>query len=257
MPVKLGPDGKVVEEKTRKAASFEDEFRQEKGTEPGRSPADESSEAVTGSGSRGAEPSGYEARTVLARSKRTGSQEHVADSSASDAATRVYRPGVPKDRSPAPADAAAPPPAAPSSAAWDLPTVPAEGRDPEQPVAPADPMADPPVGWLVVIRGPGQGHVLTIGNGMNPLGRDHAERICVDFGDAMISRHGHAVITYDPRGKKFYVQHGGGKNLTYVDDAPVLVPTELQGFSKIVMGETVLLFVPLCGERFDWEDDAQ
>ena len=118
-------------------------------------------------------------------------------------------------------------------------------------------MADPPVGWLVVIRGPGQGNVVTIGNGMNPIGRDRAERICVDFGDETISRHGHAVITYDPRGKKFYIQHGGGKNLTYMEDAPVLVPTELAGFSKIVMGETVLLFVPLCGERFDWEDDEQ
>lgn len=252
MPVKLGPDGKVIEEKTHTAASFEDEFRQDQRTEPGRPPADEASEAAGGPGESGPAPSGYEARTVLARSKRTGSQEQAADRPAPDAATRVYRPGAQKGRSPAP-----PPQAEPSPAAWDQPTVPAEGRDPEQPAAPADPMADPPVGWLVVVKGPGQGRSVTIGNGMNPIGRDHAERICVDFGDATISRHGHAVITYDPKGKQFYIQHGGGKNLTYMDDAPVLVPTELQGFSKIVMGETVLLFVPLCGERFDWEDYEQ
>ena len=246
MPVKLGPDGKVIEEETQKAASFEDEFRQDHRTEPGRPPTDASSEAGAGPGSSGAEPSGYEARTVLARSKRTGSQARAADSPAPDAATRVYRSGAQKGRSPAP-----------PQATWDRPTVPAEGRDPEQPTASSDPMADPPVGWLVVIRGPGQGRSVTIGNGMNAIGRDHAERICVDFGDELISRHGHAIITYDPRGKKFYIQHGGGKNLTYVEDAPVLVPTELVGFSKIVVGETVLLFVPLCGERFNWEDDEQ
>ena len=40
MPVKLGPDGKVIEEKTHKAASFEDEFRQDQRTEPGRPPTD-------------------------------------------------------------------------------------------------------------------------------------------------------------------------------------------------------------------------
>lgn len=253
MPVKLGPDGKVIEEKTHKAASFEDEFRPDEKTDVGRPPTDQSSEAAGASEGGSPAPSGYEARTVLARSKRTGSQAHAADSPAPDAATRVYRPGAQKGRSPVLPDAV------PSSAAWDRPTVPAEGRDPEQQAtsASADPMADPPVGWLVVIRGPGQGRSVTIGNGMNPIGRDHAERICVDFGDAMISRHSHAVIAYDPKGKQFYIQHGGGKNLTYVDEAPVLVPTELHGFSKIVMGETVLLFVPLCGERFDWEDDEQ
>ena len=258
MPVKLGPDGKVIEEETQKAASFEDEFRKDHWTEPGRPPTDESSEAAAGPGSSSAEPSSYEARTVLPRSKRTGSQGHAADSPAPDAATRVYRPGRQKGRSPAPPDAIAP-----SSAARDQPTVPAEGRDPEQPAASSDPMADPPVGWLVVIQGPGQGNVVTIGNGMNPIGRDHSERICVDFGDETISRRGHAVITYDPRGKKFYIHHSSGMNLTYVyveDAPPVPVPlqmTELAGFSKIEIGETVLLFVPLCGERFDGEDDEQ
>ena len=34
-----------------------------------------------------------------------------------------------------------------------------------------DPMRDPPVGWLVVVRGPGKGSVLTLGTGMNVIGR--------------------------------------------------------------------------------------
>ena len=218
MPVKLGADGKVIEEKTHKAASFEDEFRQDEKTGPGRPPTDQSSEAA--GGGTAPEQSGYEARTVLARSKNAGSQEQGA--AAGDERTRIYRPGAKK------------------------------GQTGQSEAASA--MDDPPVGWLVVIQGPGQGNALTIGNGMNAIGRDHDERICVDFEDELISRHSHAVITYDPRGKKFYIQHGGGKNLTYVGDAPVLSPTELEEFSKILIGETLLLFVPLCGERFDWEE---
>lgn len=224
MPVKLGPDGKVIEEETKKAASFEDEFRQESETGPGRPPTDQSSD-------REPELSGYEARTVLARSQGSGSQGQgvAADKAAPEDKTRVYRPGAGKRQQP---DSSAAPPH-------------------------AEAMDDPPVGWLVVVQGPGQGNVMTIGNGMNTIGRDSGERICLDFGDTLISRQRHALITYDPKGKKFYVQQGDGTNLTYIGDTPVLKPTELEEFSFIQMGETVLLFVPLCGERFDWAEYAE
>ena len=128
--------------------------------------------------------------------------------------------------------------------------------DPARPV-PRPPaagnMADPPVGWLVVIAGPGQGAALTLGNGVNAIGRDASQRLTLDFGDEMISRVNHAQITYDPRGKKFYIQHGGGANLTYVNDEPVLAPRELTANTHIVLGATTLRFVPLCGEAFDWD----
>ena len=115
-------------------------------------------------------------------------------------------------------------------------------------------MDDPPAGWLVVVKGPGMGSVVTIGIGSNSIGRDPGERISLDFGDEHISREGHAVVTYDPRGKKFYIQHGGGKNLTYLNDEPVLAPSELTPDSVLVIGETTLRFVPLCGPEFNWED---
>ena len=125
-----------------------------------------------------------------------------------------------------------------------------------RPGAPAlDPMADPPVGWLVVVAGPGKGNVATLGIGVNAIGRDRTARVSLDYGDQAISRTGHASITYDPRGRKFYVQHGGGTNLTYVDDEPVLVPRELEPLAQVQMGDTVLRFVPLCGPGFSWEED--
>ena len=61
-------------------------------------------------------------------------------------------------------------------------------------------------------------------------------------------------MTYDPRGRKFYLQHGGGTNLTYLADEPVLVPTLLETMQDFTVGETTLRFVPLCGAEFDWQD---
>jgi len=117
-----------------------------------------------------------------------------------------------------------------------------------------DPMEDPVVGWVVIVAGPGQGASLTLGYGMNSIGRAPTERISLDFGDPQISRTSHASITYDPRGKKYFINHGGGKNLTYLGEDPVLTPIELKGGEEIMIGDTTLRFVPFCGEDFDWRN---
>jgi hypothetical protein len=118
--------------------------------------------------------------------------------------------------------------------------------------APASRMADPPVGFLIIVEGAGKGNVLDFGYGMNSIGRAHSERLVLDFGDERISREGHASVTFDGNAGKYYVQHGGGPNLTYLGEEPVLTPMELSSHDRIRIGDTVLLFLPLCGERFDW-----
>lgn len=117
-----------------------------------------------------------------------------------------------------------------------------------------DAMDDPVVGWVVVIDGPGQGNSLTLGYGTNSLGRSPDQRLHLDYGDDQISRQKHAVVTYDPRSRKYFVQHGGGKNLTYLKDKPVLDATELSAGDEIQVGGTTLKFVPFCGADFDWQD---
>lgn len=116
-----------------------------------------------------------------------------------------------------------------------------------------DAMDDPVVGWLVIIQGPGKGRALKLGYGANSIGRGETNRISLNFGDDQISRDQHTTVTYDPRGKKFYVQQGSGTNLTYLDDEPVLAPTELSARNDITLGNTVVRFVPFCGEDFDWQ----
>ena len=113
----------------------------------------------------------------------------------------------------------------------------------------------PVVGWLVVINGPGRGRSLSLGYGMNSVGRDADNRVSLPFDDEQISRKKHAILTNDPRGRKFYIQHGDSSNLTYVGEMPVLAPTMLGGGETIRLGDqTELRFVPLCGDHFTWEE---
>lgn len=108
-----------------------------------------------------------------------------------------------------------------------------------------------PVAALLVIRGPGRGSLLPVGSGMNSLGRGAGARIRVDFGDAQIARERHAVLTYDPEGRRFYLQHGGGSNLSYLDGTPVLEPVELADGARLRFGATELLFRALVGPHFN------
>ena len=112
----------------------------------------------------------------------------------------------------------------------------------------------PVVGWVVVVAGPGRGRSVPLGYGMNQIGREAGNRVVLPFGDPQISRVKHATLTYDPRGKKFFIQHGESSNLTYVGDMPVLSPMELKSGELIRLGDTtVLKFIPLCGDGFNWD----
>ncbi|HZP75593.1 MAG TPA: FHA domain-containing protein [Pseudolabrys sp.] len=111
---------------------------------------------------------------------------------------------------------------------------------------------DPVVGWLVIVEGPGRGRSCELGAGANSIGRDASQKICLDFGDQEIHREKHTVIVYDPRSRRFFLQPGEARNLTYLGDDVVLAPTPLKGGEIISIGRTQLRFVPLCGEDFSW-----
>jgi len=111
------------------------------------------------------------------------------------------------------------------------------------------------VGWVVVTAGPGRGASRALGYGMNNIGRGAEAQVSLDFGDSEISR-AHCQIAYDNRNRKFYVTHGGGQNLTYLSEQPVLSPIELQAGDLISLGNTTLKFIPLCGTEFEWADPA-
>jgi hypothetical protein len=109
-----------------------------------------------------------------------------------------------------------------------------------------------PVGWLVIIDGPGVGHAFSIFTGASMIGRGEDQVIRLDFGDNSISRHNHAAIAYDEEQNKFYIGHGGKSNIIRRNARPVLSTEELHHADLIRIGETTLRFVALCGSDFQW-----
>lgn len=114
-----------------------------------------------------------------------------------------------------------------------------------------------PVGWIVVIDGPGRGSSFSIFNGVSQIGRGEDQPVKLDFGDNSISRSNHAAVAYDSEQCAFFLGHGGKANLVRLNDKPVLSTEELASNDLIRIGETTLKFIALCGTDFDWERDAQ
>ena len=115
---------------------------------------------------------------------------------------------------------------------------------------------DPAVAWLVVIKGPGRGEYCPVFYGQNSIGRGENQRIRLNFGDTRITRDPHAFLIYDDMARKFFLRDNGKANLLRLNEAPVMVPTEVKDRDQISLGETVLLFVSLCGQEFDWMSDG-
>jgi hypothetical protein len=116
---------------------------------------------------------------------------------------------------------------------------------------------DPAVGWLVVTDGPGRGHFLPVYYGQNAIGRGADQRIPLDFGDQRISREAHAFIIYDEAQRKFFVRDNGKSNLVRHQGNLVMMPTEMKDRDTLVVGDTTLLFIALCGSGFDWLADNE
>ena len=67
-----------------------------------------------------------------------------------------------------------------------------------------------------------------------------------------MSRSTNAIVVYDPRSNVYLAQPGSSKELFYVNDKLVLNTVELKTMDLLNIGDTKLMFVPLCVEQFHW-----
>ena len=115
---------------------------------------------------------------------------------------------------------------------------------------------DPVVGWLACVEGPSRGKSYTIRGGINAIGRGDRMDITIT-GDRTISMENHAKISYSDRNNRFNLLPGDGRNIVYLNGEEVFAATPLQAYDLIDFGETKLLFIPLCGERFTWKKEER
>jgi hypothetical protein len=111
---------------------------------------------------------------------------------------------------------------------------------------------DPVVGWIVCVEGLEKGKDYRLHSEKNMVGRSDGMDVVVK--DPTISRENHAFLIFDPKSKAFHVQEGDGRGLVYVNGGQVIGSRVLAPYDSIEMGESKFLFVPFCGERFDWEN---
>lgn len=110
-----------------------------------------------------------------------------------------------------------------------------------------------PVGWLIVVEGPGRGASFALTAGLSSIGRDAGQTVSLNFGDDAISREGHMSIAHDDTEGRTWVGHGGKANIVRLNDRPLLSTEELNGGDTLRIGKTLLRYVALCGQGFSWE----
>jgi hypothetical protein len=115
---------------------------------------------------------------------------------------------------------------------------------------------DPVVGWLVCVSGPDRGRDYRIRSEKNSVGRSDSMDICVR-GDETISREDHAYVVYEPKKNIFRIQTGLSRGLIYLNGEEVTSSENLAAYDRIEMGESAFLFVPFCGEGFQWNAEKE
>lgn len=115
---------------------------------------------------------------------------------------------------------------------------------------------EPVVGWLVCIQGEYKGESFKLKSGRNFIGRA-ANMDVVLSADHSVSRFKHASVIYEPRGRQFIVSTGESRELCYLNDEVVLSNMKMKAYDVLNLGNTSLMLIPCCGERFTWENGLE
>ncbi|MGM9590378.1 MAG: hypothetical protein ACI3V0_09440 [Faecousia sp.] len=114
------------------------------------------------------------------------------------------------------------------------------------------------VGWLVCTKGENIGKDYRLHVGWNYIGRGdllHDDRLDIDLNDQKVSRN-MAKISYDPISRTFGVAPSeGAKSLCYLNGKPLRGDRDFEAYDRLMVGDTELMLIPLCGEKFAWEFD--
>lgn len=109
----------------------------------------------------------------------------------------------------------------------------------------------PVVGWIVCIEGPTKGRDYHIFARNNFIGRSKNMDISIPE-DPTISGENSALIGYHDPSKSFFFGLVSGHNMVTINDEVVFRPERIKAYDILGIGNSKFVFVPLCGEQFDW-----
>lgn len=114
----------------------------------------------------------------------------------------------------------------------------------------------PVVGWIVGVKGSCFGQSFPIKSGKNRIARSSDMDIKL-LNDESVSRTCVGSVVYDTKANDFCILPGESDSLTYVAGSALYERRVLNGFEEIEFGDSgknKYLFVPLCGEQFQWSN---
>lgn len=111
---------------------------------------------------------------------------------------------------------------------------------------------DPPVGYLICTAGEDYGMGFPLKTGNNSIGRSVSMDVVIM--DEKVSREKQAFVMYEPIRREFYMKPGEGTGLCYLNGELVLGPVKMKAFDLIMLGDTKLMLIPVCCEKFSWEE---
>lgn len=109
------------------------------------------------------------------------------------------------------------------------------------------------VGWLVGLSGASRGESFPVRIGRNVIGRDRRSDIVIN--DDQASSH-HADLVFRPEERRFILMDHNSTNGTYVNESEIEPRRDLAGKDIIRIGSHKYLFMPLCDDRFFWDDEG-
>lgn len=115
---------------------------------------------------------------------------------------------------------------------------------------------DPVVGWLVCIEGKDKGKDYKLRGQINTIGRSEKMDVCIR-GDKTISSENHARLSYSEKNNRFKLIPAESRNIIYLNGEEVFAAEPLAAYDVIDFGETKLMFLPFCSERFTWSEAGE
>lgn len=110
------------------------------------------------------------------------------------------------------------------------------------------------VGWLVCISGPCKGQDFRLHAGWNYVGRDASLDVYLE--DNSLSRRGVVKIAYDPETLTFGVAPCEGVTmLARLNNKPLRGDRDFEAYDRLKVGNSELILIPFCSEKFTWEDE--
>ncbi|VAW75536.1 hypothetical protein MNBD_GAMMA12-2753 [hydrothermal vent metagenome] len=117
----------------------------------------------------------------------------------------------------------------------------------------------PVVAWLVIIEGVGEGSYVPIFTGPNLIDfskyeddvQQYKQELCAELG---VKEKAQLQINYDKKSPHYSLQYGGSGSIN-LNNISIQETAILSAYDRIKIGNTVMMFIPFCGEYFQWPDD--